>query len=97
MNMGNNVANLYFKSKKTSLIILAATALICSRMLFYVFNDPEGPNLLIVVVLAMAVYFFSYAVYVFSPSKTGGIKRLLAAICIQILSVIVLYFCMKWF
>jgi hypothetical protein len=78
-------------------MLLAATAIICSRMLFFFFNDPEGPNLLIVVGLAIVVYFLSLAAYVFGPSKMKDIKRLSAGICIQILSVIGLYFCMKWF
>jgi hypothetical protein len=95
MDMGNNIANLYFKSKKISLLMLAATAIICARMLFYFFNDPGGPNPLIVASLALAVYFFSLAVYIFSPSKISGIKRLSAVICIQILLVVGLYFCMK--
>jgi hypothetical protein len=76
-------------------MILAATAIICSRVLFFFFNDPEGPNLLIVAGLALPVYFLSSAAYIFSPSKISGIKRLSAAICIQILLVIALYFCMK--
>lgn len=93
--MGNNTTNPYFKSKKISLIMLAATAIICSRMLFFFFNDPEGPNLLIVAGLALVVYFLSSAVYIFGPSKIKGIERLSAVICIQILSVVGLYFCMK--
>jgi hypothetical protein len=78
-------------------MMLAATAIICSRVLLFFFNDPEGPNLLIVAGLAIAVYFLSSAVYIFSPSKISGVKRLSAVICIQILSVVALYFCLKWF
>jgi len=76
-------------------MILGVTAIICSRMLFFFFNDPEGPNLLIVAAFAMVVYFLSFAAYVFSPSKIKGLKRLSLVICIQILSVIGIYFCMK--
>jgi hypothetical protein len=76
-------------------MILAATAIICSRILFFFFSDPEGPNLLIVAGLALVIFFLSFSAYIFSPFKMKGIKRLFAAICIQILSVIVLYFCMK--
>ena len=75
--------------------MLGATAVICSRMLFFFFNDPEGPNLLIVAAFAMAIYFLSFAAYVFIPSKIKGLKRFSLAICIQILSVIGIYFCMK--
>jgi len=95
MDMGNNTANLYFKSKRISLIMLAATAIICSRILFFFFNDPEGPNLLIVAGLALAVYFLSSVAYIFGPSKINGIKRLSAAVSIQIVSVVALYFFMK--
>jgi len=93
--MGNNNVNLYFRSKKISLIILAVTALVCSRLLFFFFNDPEGPNLLIIIGLAAAVYLLSWAVYVFGPLKINGIARLAGVICIQVLLVVGLYFCMK--
>ncbi len=93
--MGNNTTNLYFRSKQVSLIILAVTAIICSRLLFFFFNDPEGPNLLIVGGLALAVFLLSWAVYIFAPFKINGFKRLSAAICIQILLVIALYFWLR--
>ncbi|OCX51407.1 hypothetical protein BEL04_15375 [Mucilaginibacter sp. PPCGB 2223] len=95
MNMNNHIEHLYFKSKKTSLIVLAATAVICSRMFFFFFNDPEGPNLLIVTGFALAVYSLSAAAYLFAPVKITGAKRLSAVIFLQILSVTGLYFCMK--
>lgn len=93
--MVTDATNPYFKSKKISLIILGVTAVICSRMLFFFFNDPEGPNLLIVTILASVVYFLSVAVYIFSPFRIVGVKRISLVVGIQILSVIVLYFCMK--
>lgn len=95
MDMVNDTENLYFKSKAFSLTVLAIAAIICSRALFLFFNDSEGPNLLIVAVMALVVYFLSLAAYVFGPSKLNGIKRLSVAISIQILSVIALYFCMN--
>ncbi len=95
MDMGDNNVNIYFKSKTISAIILAVTAIICSRMLFFFFNDPEGPNFLIVTVLALVMYLLSFAAYVFIPLKMKGINRLSAAICLQLLLVITLYFCMK--
>jgi hypothetical protein len=76
-------------------MILAVTAIICSRMLFVFLNDPEGPNLIIVAGLALAVYFLSLAAYIFSPFPINGIKRLSAVIGTQILLVIGFYFCMK--
>lgn len=82
---------MYFKSKKISLLVLAATSLVCSRTLFALFNDPEGPNLLIVTVLALIVYVSSLTVYLFNLPITG-LKRLLLAILIQVLLVTGLYF-----
>jgi hypothetical protein len=80
-----------FTSKKTSLIILGITSLVFSRLMFWFFNDPEGPNLLIVVVMAAILYLLSWVVYLFTPSTTG-LKRLLLAIFIQIIIVTGLFF-----
>ena len=82
---------MYFKSKKTSLIILGLTALVCSRPMFHFFNDPEGPNLLVVTVAAAIVYALSLIPYYFIFSATG-LKRLLMTIVIQIIIVVGLYF-----
>jgi len=78
-----------FKSKKASLLILGITSLVCSRVLFFLFNDPEGPNLLVVTGLAVILYFASLIVWSFIPST--NLKRLLFAICIQIIIVTGLY------
>ncbi|GAA3973829.1 hypothetical protein GCM10022210_25040 [Mucilaginibacter dorajii] len=91
----NNTTTMNFQSKKISLVILGVTAILCSRTLFFFFNDTEGPNLLIVGGLAVAIYLLAFAAYVFVPSKKQGLKKLSIAVCIQILSVIGLYFCMK--
>lgn len=84
---------MYFKSKKTSLLILAVSAIVCSRVLFLFFDDPEGPNLLVVMVMAGIVYFLSLSAYVFNTSLLSftGLQRLLLAILIQILIVTGLY------
>ena len=84
-----------FNSKRTSLVILGATAIICSRMLFFFLDDPEGPNLLVVAGLAIGVYILSCTAYLVNPARAKGIKRLAVAICIQILSIIALCFCLK--
>ena len=82
--------------KKTSLVILGVTALLCSRALFLFFNDPEGPNLLVVTVMAAIIYLLSLALYVFAPPVLfTGSKRLLPVIFFQILLVVVLYFFLK--
>ena len=79
-----------FTSKKTSLLFLGITALACSRTLFFLFHDPEGPNLLIVTVLAMILYVASLIVWRFIPATTAS-KKLLLAICTQLLIVTGLY------
>lgn len=72
--------------KNGSLLILAITAVICSRIMFALFDDPEGPNLLVVTGMAAVIYLVSSAVYLsnFYPSLTGA-KRVSATIFIQIL------------
>ncbi len=54
--------------------------------MFSLFNDPEGPNLLIVVVAAVVVYFASLLAY---RSKISESKKFVMAIGIQILLVVV--------
>lgn len=93
--MNSTTTDLYVGSKKISLLMLAATALVCSRAVFFFFNDPEGPNLLIVTALAMVLYCVSVAAYLFGPTKVKGVGRLLAAIGIQALLGAGLYFFMK--
>jgi hypothetical protein len=53
--------------------------------MFAFFDDPEGPNLLVVTAMAAVIYFMSSAVYLsnFSPLLTG-FKRSSATIFIQI-------------
>jgi len=85
---------MYFRSKTISLLILAVTAMTASRVMFWLFNDPEGPNLLIVTVMSAIVYFLSLAAYYFLPSPPSltGLKRLLFVILVQVLIVAVCYF-----
>ncbi len=54
---------MYSKSKKISLLILGIASLICSRATFFFIDDPEGPNLLIVSVLAAIIFFAALGVY----------------------------------
>lgn len=82
---------MYFKSKKTSLIILAITALLVSRGTFALFNDSEGPNLLIVVVFGAILYLLSLVSYRFKFIKSGGVARLFLAIVTQVLIALVFY------
>jgi hypothetical protein len=72
--------------KNSSLLILAITAVVCSRTMFAFFHDPEGPNLLVVTGMAAVIYLISLAVYLSNiyPSLTG-FKRSAATILIQML------------
>ncbi len=85
---------MFFKLKKTSFLILAITALVCSRATFSFFKDPEGPNLLIGIVLATALYLVSLMAYVFDRSD-AIFRKLLIAICIQIAAVTCLSFFLR--
>ena len=78
------------KSKRTSLLLLVVTALVFSRALFFFFNDPEGPNLLIVTVLALILYSASFIAWRFIPARTAS-RKLLFGICMQLLIVTGLY------
>jgi len=81
------------QSKKKSLLILGLTSLIFSRTMFALFNDSEGPNLLIVIVAAAILYLLTLGVYLFFPSnKLSGLKKLLSVILIQIVIVAGFYF-----
>jgi len=78
------------ESKKVSLLLLVITAFVCSRTLFFLFHDTEGPNLLIVTVLALLLYCASVIAWRFIPA-TSTSKKLLFAICTQLLIVTGLY------
>jgi uncharacterized membrane-anchored protein len=79
--------------KKTTLLILAITSLICSRTVFFIFNDPEGPNLLVVVVLAAILFVPSLVTYKFYPSTKAdkGVVRILLGVLIQLIVSVGLY------
>lgn len=77
-------------STKTPLVLLVISAFSCSRLLFYFFDDPEGPNLLIVTVLALILLGASFIAWRFIPATTAS-KRLLIAICVQLAIVAGLY------
>ena len=74
-----------------ALVTLAVTALASSRTLFYFFHDSEGPNLLIVSVLAAIVYGISLVAYRFT-SSFAEYKRVAIAILVQLLILASLYF-----
>jgi hypothetical protein len=52
-----------FKSKKTALILMGIASIASSRIIFLFNNDPEGPNLIVVMGLAAIIFFVSLSVY----------------------------------
>ncbi len=73
---------MHIMSKKTSLLLLAITALLYSKIFFLSLEDPEGPNLLIVVGMAGVIFVLSLFVYTFPLSN---IKKFILAIFVQTL------------
>ena len=70
--------------KNGSLLVLAISAIACSRIMFALFQDPEGPNLLVVAGMAVVIYLPSSAVYLSNLFPAlAGFKRSAAAIFIQ--------------
>jgi hypothetical protein len=49
---------MHIRNKKVLYLIIAIISLSLSRVIFTFINDPEGPNLLIVVALATPIFFF---------------------------------------
>lgn len=81
----------YLKSNKVPLLILGAASIVFSRVMFVLFNDPEGPNLLIVTAAAVIVFLLSLAVYFFS-SPTTSLKKFLLAILVPLVITAGFYF-----
>lgn len=82
---------MYYKSKKITLLILAVTALVFSKILFSLFDDPEGPNLLVIGVGALIVWLVSLLAYAFRFAASPA-KRIALAVVIQAVLVTGLYF-----
>ena len=89
--------------KKAYFFVFAMTAVICSRVMFVFIDDPEGPNLLVVLGFALIIYFLSLAFYIFNPlSKNkfkntsilpfADIKIFVTIVFLQIIFTILLYF-----
>jgi hypothetical protein len=78
-------------SKRSAFLILAVTALVYSRALFFFFNDPEGTNLLVTVGTATIVYLASLTAYA-AGSPAHDPRRFWLAILIQLLLLISFYF-----
>ncbi len=82
--MSKNISSRY---DTRALIALGITALIFSRSFFFFQHDPEGPNLVVVLGVALMVYIVSLTAYMVA---TSSLRKLWSAICIQLLLVGVL-------
>ncbi len=60
--------------------------------MFMLFDDPEGPNLLIVVVMALVLYGVSAVAY---QATFPNPKKLWLAVLIQVVAALTLYFCLR--
>jgi hypothetical protein len=78
-------------------LILVVTAMNLSRGIFYLFNDPEGPNLLIVSVFAAIIFAVSLGGNYFHSGTFAikGTTRIIIAIVVQIIAAAILYFFLK--
>lgn len=82
---------MHIKQKTILFIILFITSLIFSKILFFTFNDIEGPNLLIILITTFVIYFLSLASYLFNLFE---IEKFLFSVLIQITISIFLYYLM---
>lgn len=57
---------------------LGALALLLSRAIFVFLDDPEGPNLVVVIGTAVVLYVTTAAVYLWSKARTITFRRLFA-------------------
>ncbi len=92
-----------FKPKKIPLILLAIVAVTLSRAMFFFFDDPEGPNLLVVIGMATIIYFLSLGIYILAPFVKSARRSLvslteqknfLVALSIQCTLAVVFYCCL---
>jgi hypothetical protein len=84
--------HMHLESKKARLLILGVTSILCSRLVFFFFDDPEGSNLLVVMGLAIILYLLSLISYSLLSLKNP--ERLLLVIIIQIAIATGIYFCL---
>ncbi len=84
---------MFLESKKISLIILAITSIVFSRVMFTLFDDPEGPNLLVVMVMATIVYLLSLITYKRIPEPS--FKRFFLTIVTQAVIIVCFYFFLR--
>lgn len=83
------------KSKKASSFILGITALFLSRIMFALFDDPEGPNLLVVFGMAFVTYILSFLLLKIKPKRRNRRRNFYTAFSVQVLVTVILYFLLR--
>lgn len=74
---------------KCYLVLLGVSAIVLGRSVFFFFDDPEGPNLLVVGVVALGTYLLALPVYMFV--RTTASIRFCFGIVAQIVILVGLY------
>lgn len=78
-----------------SIVLLAAISLVVSRGTLALFDDPEGPNVLVVVLGAVALFVPSMIFVLSSRIALTGYKKLAAAVVLQIVLAAGLYLVLR--
>lgn len=67
-------------------LILVGTATVCSRAVFASIKDPEGPNFVVVIILAALIWLLSLMFYLSDVFSTlSKPKRLLLMLAFQVI------------
>jgi hypothetical protein len=82
---------IYFCKRKRTLLSSIVGSLILSRLLFFFIDDPEGPNLLVVIIMAGIIYFLSSAILHVLKPFTLGVNRVLKMFLAQVVVAVIIY------
>ena len=82
------------KAMTATPIVLVITAFLCSRVVLVSLDDPEGPNLLVIALLALVIYFAALLPFrlVLVLTHSIGPRRILLGFLVQVVIAGVLYF-----
>lgn len=73
---------------------MGITSLLSTRVLFFIMNDPEGPNVLILTAMTTIIYFLTIGIYSLKFPFIG-LRKLFLVFLIQIVFVIGFYFWLR--
>lgn len=82
--------------KNWNIYISAVTATLIARATFFFIDDPEGPNLLIVIALAAFIYIVSFLTTHLLALPASGSKRILLTIFTQVIVAATLFLVSSW-